>query len=152
MPFENVPDVVRRRMSRIRKRDSRPELIVRRIVTQLGFRYRLHRNDLPGSPDLVFGGRRKVIFVHGCFWHQHDCALGKSPRSRPEYWLPKLARNRARDAKMEAALRAAHWDVITVWECETRDEQSLGARLKVFLREDSASRAYRAVVAQPARS
>jgi DNA mismatch endonuclease, patch repair protein len=133
MPFENVPEVVRRRMSKIRKHNSRPELIVRRILRQLGYRYRLHRADLPGTPDLVFAGRRKVIFVHGCFWHQHDCSRGrKQPSSRREYWLPKLARNLQRDHQAQHALKEAGWQLMVVWECEIRDEPALTERLRTF--------------------
>lgn len=134
MPFADVPEIVRRRMARIRKTDTEPELMVRRLARRLGFGYRLHRRDLPGTPDLTFVGRRKVILVHGCFWHHHDCPLGnKRPRSRLEYWTPKLARNVARDAVTQDALKALGWDVLIVWECETRDEQLLTRRLKTFL-------------------
>jgi DNA mismatch endonuclease (patch repair protein) len=134
VPFENVAEVVRYRMSRIRKSNSQPELIVRRIVTQLGIRYRLHRRDLPGCPDLVFSEKRKIIFVHGCFWHQHDCQLGrKLPRTRIEYWAPKLARNVERDATNGTTLRNDGWSVLTVWECETRDAGNLKRVLRSFL-------------------
>ena len=134
MPFDAVPDAIRRRMSRIRKTEPLPELAVRRIVRQLGYRYRLHRRDLPGTPDLVFAGRRKVLFVHGCFWHQHECPLGwKQPGSRREYWLPKLARNVERDQQSQATLRVSGWDVMTVWECEIKNEPALTERLQAFL-------------------
>src|SRR5262249_10070301 len=97
MKFPGTSLGVRRRMARIRKTDTQPELIVRKLASKFGYRYRLHRRDLPGTPDLVFPARRKVIFVHGCFWHQHKCPLGnKQPRTRREYWVPKLARNVAR--------------------------------------------------------
>src|SRR5690348_9823711 len=109
-------------MSRVRKTNSRPELIVRRVATNLGLRYRLYRRDLPGCPDLVFSRQRKIVFVHGCFWHQHDCQLGKLPSSRQEYWLPKLARNQARDITVQEALCAAGWKLLIIWECETRNE------------------------------
>src|ERR1700674_2516424 len=98
MAFKNVSSVVQRRMSRIRKTDTKPELTVRRLAYRLGYRYRLHRRDLPGTPDVVFPSLKKVVLVHGCFWHQHDCLLGKKqPAKRREYWLPKLARNQQRD-------------------------------------------------------
>jgi DNA mismatch endonuclease, patch repair protein len=108
---------------------------VRSVVHRLGFRYRLHRRDLPGSPDLVFGPRRKVIFVHGCFWHLHPgCKGARIPASRrEEYWLPKLTRNVRRDADNVAALEAAGWRVLTVWECETKDEAALERGLRRFL-------------------
>jgi DNA mismatch endonuclease (patch repair protein) len=121
-------------MSKIKKTDTKPELVVRRIVTQLGLRYRLHRRELPGCPDLVFVTRRKAIFVHGCFWHQHGCRLGaKQPISRREYWLPKLARNVERDGQAQTMLGEAGWDVLVVWECETKDEKWLVSRLRKFL-------------------
>ena len=131
--FPDVSPVVRHRMSRIRKVDTRPELVVRKAVRRLGFGYRLHRRDLPGSPDIVFAGRQKIIFVHGCFWHQHDCPLGKKPRSRLHYWLPKLERNVGRDIANRARLQADGWNILVVWECETRDEEQLARVLKDFL-------------------
>ena len=124
------------RMSRVRGKNTSPELIIRRLVHRLGYRFRLHRRDLPGTPDLVFPGRRKVIFVHGCFWHRHpdpDCKLARMPKSRQEFWRPKLEGNRARDLRTEAALRGAGWDVMTVWECELRDRSSLENRIRTFL-------------------
>jgi DNA mismatch endonuclease (patch repair protein) len=141
MPFEDVSEVVRHRMSRIRKTNSKPELVVRRLAHQLGYRFRLHRRDLPGTPDLVFAGRRKLIFVHGCFWHQHDCRLGKKqPYSRQEYWKPKLTRNRARDAVVQDTLRVQGWDFLVVWECETKDQARLATRLAGFLGVSSISK------------
>jgi DNA mismatch endonuclease (patch repair protein) len=126
----------RRNMQAIRSRDTKPELTVRRLAHQLGYRYRLHAADLPGKPDLVFRPRRKVIFVHGCFWHQHeaaDCKGAHSPRSNESYWHPKLARNVARDAKHAAALAAGGWNVLIIWECETKDSAKLTRRLCRFL-------------------
>lgn len=120
-------------MARIRAKDTKPELLVRRMVHGLGYRYRLHRRDLPGTPDLVFTPRRKVIFVHGCFWHLHSCPAGRIPATRRAYWEPKLRRNAARDAAHAAALEAAGWQVLTVWECETGDRDALRARLQAFL-------------------
>jgi len=106
-------------MSLVRARDTRPEMVVRRLVHGLGFRYRLHVRSLPGCPDLVFPSRRQVIFVHGCFWHRHRCHLGdRCPKTRREFWLAKLTANRRRDAKNQKALRAAGWRVLIVWECE----------------------------------
>ena len=124
-------------MRRIRKTDTKPELIVRSLIHRMGYRFRLHRRDLPGTPDLVFPGRRKVIFVHGCFWHQHACLLGsKQPKSNRNYWLPKLARNVERDAVGQRELVALGWTAIAVWECQTRDAASLARRIAAFL-EDS---------------
>lgn len=120
-------------MARIRAKHTKPEMLVRRIVHGLGYRYRLHRRDLPGTPDLVFSPRRKVIFVHGCFWHLHHCRAGRIPATRRHYWEPKLRRNAARDAEHLAALEAAGWQVLTIWECETGDRAALQARLQAFL-------------------
>ena len=122
-------------MRRIRKKDSKPELIVRRLVHGMGFRYRLHGAKLPGTPDIVLPRHRKAILVHGCFWHRHDCPDGtKLPRSKPDYWGPKLERNRWRDAVNIGRLREMGWEVLVVWECEMRDEQDLVRRLTQFLR------------------
>lgn len=121
-------------MRRIRKRDTKPEIVVRRAAHALGFRFRLHRRDLPGSPDLTFPRYRKVVFVHGCFWHQHEgCRLKRQPKSRLDYWLPKLERNVSRDAKVQARLAELGWDALVIWECETRDRPSVAARLMRFL-------------------
>jgi DNA mismatch endonuclease (patch repair protein) len=123
-------------MRRIKSKGMKPELAVRSLVHGLGYRYRLHRKDLPGKPDIVFGPARKVIFVHGCFWHGHEdpaCLDGRAPRSNEGYWLPKLARNKERDAASVAALEAAGWRVLVVWECETRDQAALKSRLEAFL-------------------
>src|SRR5262245_47161904 len=109
-------------MARIRKTDTRPEISVRHAVHGLGYRFRLHRRDLPGCPDLVLPRHRKVIFVHGCFWHRHHCRDGrKLPKSKPEYWGPKLERNAARDAVHVQALIEVGWDVLVLWECEVKD-------------------------------
>ena len=132
--FETTPEVSAR-MRRIRKTDTKPELIVRRLAHRLGYRYRLHRRDLPGTPDLVFPRLRKVIFVHGCFWHQHDCPLGrKQPSTNPDYWLPKLARNVERDRSARTLLQDDGWSVLVIWECETRTSQRLADMLTQFLR------------------
>jgi DNA mismatch endonuclease (patch repair protein) len=121
-------------MSRIRSKDMAPELAVRRLVHSLGFRFRLHRRDLPGRPDIVLPKHRKIVFVHGCFWHLHTaCREGRIPSSRREYWEPKLTRNRARDAAHLVALRAAGWKCLVVWECETSDLTTLLAKLRRFL-------------------
>jgi DNA mismatch endonuclease (patch repair protein) len=121
-------------MQRIRSVGMKPEMIVRRSVYALGYRYRLHSKDLPGKPDLVFRQRRKAIFVHGCFWHQHQqCQDGRVPKSNRQYWRPKLTRNVKRDAENMAAMKAGGWRVLVVWECETKDESGLTARLKRFI-------------------
>jgi DNA mismatch endonuclease, patch repair protein len=120
-------------MSRIRGGDTKPELIVRRLVHGLGYRYRLHVGKLPGRPDLVFSARRKVIFVHGCFWHQHECKRGARPAANREFWTTKLARNRERDAAAVQALKALGWRVMIVWECQIRDNQALTRRIVRFL-------------------
>jgi DNA mismatch endonuclease (patch repair protein) len=121
-------------MARVRSKNSRPELIVRKLVFALGYRYRLHARDLPGCPDLVFCGRRKVIFVHGCFWHRHpDCALARMPKSRLDFWTPKLEGNRERDEKNRKALMREGWRVLTVWECELKDLARLEPRIRRFL-------------------
>lgn len=123
-------------MRRIRAKDTKPEMRVRRLVHAMGYRYRLHRKDLPGKPDLVFGPRRKVILVQGCFWHQHDdpdCKIARAPKSRLEYWGPKLQRNVARDRANRAALEESGWSVLEIWECQTTDVEDLEERIRGFL-------------------
>jgi DNA mismatch endonuclease, patch repair protein len=123
-------------MSKIRSRDTAPELAVRRLAHAMGYRFRLHKKDLPGKPDLVFPGRKAVIFVHGCFWHQHPdpaCLDGRRPKSRPEYWTPKLDGNIARDERRQAELKAAGWRVLVLWECDIGRGQNLEASLLAFL-------------------
>ena len=121
-------------MARIRSRDTGPELAVRKLLTKLGYRYRLHRAELPGTPDVAFIGQRKAIFVHGCFWHGHNCARGnRAPKSNADYWRAKIARNRARDTEAQARLGAMGWRVATVWECELRDQDGLSGRLREWM-------------------
>lgn len=121
-------------MSRVRGKDTVPEMTVRRLVFSLGYRYRLHDSRLPGKPDLVFASRRKVIFVHGCFWHRHDgCALARLPKSRTEFWARKLAGNKERDMKNQAALRELGWRALVVWECGLSDQSALRRRIVKFL-------------------
>ena len=116
-------------MARVKGRDTKPELIVRQALTRLGARYRLQRRDLPGAPDIVLPGRRLAILVHGCFWHGHDCARGaRVPKANRDYWLAKVGRNRARDARTLEALAALGWRVETVWECELKDRAALETR------------------------
>lgn len=121
-------------MRRIRSKDTAPEMAVRHLAHGLGYRYRLHRKDIPGKPDLVFPGRRKVIFIHGCFWHQHPgCREGRPPKSNAAYWLPKLERNIERDKAALAQLAAAGWDVLVIWECETKNHEAMRQALLDFL-------------------
>ncbi len=121
-------------MAQVKSRNTSPELKVRRTAHALGYRFRLHRKDLPGSPDLVFPGRGAVIFVHGCFWHGHDCARGsRTPKRNAAYWSAKIARNKARDAAAAEALLARGWRVLTLWECELKDNDTLKIRLRAFL-------------------
>ena len=121
-------------MQAIRHKDTKPEMAVRRLTHSMGYRYRLHRRTLPGTPDLVFPSRRKVVFVHGCFWHQHDCKHGAHlPKSNREYWLPKLARNRERDAEHQMRLEALGWEALVLWECELGDSEKTARRLRKFL-------------------
>ncbi|HEY1903770.1 MAG TPA: DNA mismatch endonuclease Vsr [Terracidiphilus sp.] len=117
----------------IRSKDTQPEMAVRSLVHQLGYRFRLHRPDLPGKPDLAFPARRKVIFVHGCFWHSHDCKSGLIPRSNQEFWLPKLRQNKVRDSKNLEALAEQGWKVLVIRQCELRDSSSLRTKVKRFL-------------------
>jgi DNA mismatch endonuclease (patch repair protein) len=123
-------------MRAIRSKDMRPELAVRSLVHRLGYRFRLHRKDLPGKPDLVFASRRKVIFVHGCFWHSHGCKIAHAPKSNLAYWGPKLERNRLRDKKNIGQLSASGWKSLVIWECETSDEPGLRKRVVKFLGEN----------------
>src|ERR1035437_8335742 len=121
-------------MRAIRSKGMRPELAVRHLVHRMGYRYRLHKKDLPGKPDLVFAPRRKIIFLHGCFWHAHkNCRVAHVPKSNPEYWRPKLERNQARDEKNIESLAANGWKSPVIWECETRTQETLRNRLLDFL-------------------
>lgn len=128
-------------MAAIRAKDTKPELIIRRIVHAYGYRYRLHRKDLPGKPDLVFGPRRKVIFVHGCFWHgceRPGCLDARRPKSNIGYWNPKIEGNKARDQKHQEMLLSAGWKVLIVWDCETKDMTELERRITTFLADHPA--------------
>jgi len=124
-------------MARVRSKNSRPELAVRKIVFALGYRYRLHARALPGCPDLVFRPKRKVIFVHGCFWHRHaNCALARMPKSRIDFWTTKLEGNRNRDKRNKRALVREGWKVLTIWECQLGDAARLATRIRRFLDEE----------------
>jgi len=126
-----------RLMSRVRGRNTRPEMLVRRLLHSLGYRYRLHRSDLPGRPDLTFPGRKVVIFVHGCFWHRHaKCKKATTPASNRDYWLAKFRQNKMRDRRKQRELEKLGWRVVVVWECETADLKSLGERLCSELEKD----------------
>ena len=120
-------------MRRIRSKGMRPELAVRSLVHRMGYRFRLHRKDLPGKPDMVFASRRKVIFVHGCFWHSHGCKMAHVPKSNLSYWKPKLERNRSRDEKVLKGIGTMDWDALVIWECETKDQTSLAENIQGFL-------------------
>ena len=121
-------------MRRVKGKDTTPELAVRKALTRLGARYRLHRKDLPGKPDIVLPGRRLALFVHGCFWHGHDCARGaRVPKQNRDYWVGKVERNRARDAASRDALAALGWRVETIWECDLKDAAGMETRLRGLL-------------------
>lgn len=123
-------------MAKIKGSDTKPEMMVRRLVHRMGFRYRLHVRKLPGSPDLVFSRRRAVIFVHGCFWHRHPdptCKLARLPKSRIDFWGPKLDQNHQRDLKVQTQLNDDAWRVLIIWECELRDPDGVALKVKEFL-------------------
>lgn len=129
-----VDESVSFRMKRVKQRDTAPELTVRRLLFAKGYRYRIHRDDLPGSPDIVFPSRRKVVFVHGCFWHGHNmCERASLPKTRTQYWSGRVAENQKRDARSISALERLGWSVFVVWECETKNVESLSRRLSCFL-------------------
>lgn len=128
------PDERSKIMSRVRATNTRPELRVRKLIFALGFRYRLHAKDLPGHPDIVFRKLGKVIFVHGCFWHRHtSCLLARMPKSRLDFWLPKLEGNKKRDGRNKRALQREGWKVLTIWECQLKKPEWLGERIRRFL-------------------
>jgi DNA mismatch endonuclease, patch repair protein len=123
-----------RLMSKVRQKDTKPEMLIRRLLHALQYRYRLHQRTLPGSPDLVFPSRRKVLFVHGCFWHRHaGCVKTTSPKTRKEFWKSKFAANQDRDRRNNRKLEALGWDVGVIWECETQDVRTLARKLRKFL-------------------
>ncbi len=124
------------RMARVKGKGSSAEMTVRRLVHRMGYRYRLHGAKLPGRPDLVFPGRKKAIFVHGCFWHRHpdpDCKLARLPKSRQDFWIPKLEGNRARDLRQLEELEALGWSALILWECELKNEAFLENEIRTFL-------------------
>ncbi|MGH7013987.1 MAG: very short patch repair endonuclease [Stellaceae bacterium] len=139
--WPGVPDARRRIMRAIRSAHTRPELAVRSLAHRLGFRFRLHRAGLPGKPDLVFPGRRRIVFVHGCFWHQHKgCKNASVPRTRADYWKQKLQANKARDVHNESLLREAGWQTLVLWECELKHEPNVARKLIRFLRAKTETR------------
>lgn len=128
-------------MSAVRGRDTKPEMIVRRLLFSMNYRYRLHRRELPGRPDVVFAGRRKAIFVHGCFWHRHPgCRKATSPKTRSAFWTEKFDRNVERDRRVEERLAELGWRSLVVWECETGAPEELASRLKRFLDDDDGAK------------
>ncbi|MBY5839832.1 DNA mismatch endonuclease Vsr [Rhizobium leguminosarum] len=134
--FADVPEQRRRLMAKVRPTDSKPEMLVRRAAHGLGFRYRLHVRTLPGKPDLVFPRLRKVVFVHGCFWHRHPgCTRTTTPKAHAEYWQQKFDDNVRRDEVSQSRLEALGWTVLVIWECDTKDQAGLVSRLNEFLSE-----------------
>lgn len=135
MITEVVSDLRRRTMQAVKSRDTKPEMMVRRLIHRAGYRYRLHRSDLPGKPDLTFSRLRKIIFVHGCFWHGHDCKHGlREPKENAEYWKRKITGNKERDAKQQAQLRAMGWDILVIWECQLKNHEAVSERIMEFLK------------------
>ena len=132
--MSETPEDRSRIMRAVKGKDTKPEMMVRRMVHAMGYRFRLHRKNLPGKPDLVFPARKKVIFVHGCFWHGHDCTRGaRVPKSNRDYWVPKLQRNKERDKANQAALEDTGWNVLAIWECEVKAADGLADRVRQFL-------------------
>lgn len=128
-----TPSQRRHIMQSVRPKDTGPEVAVRKMLHSLGYRFRLHRKDLPGTPDIVFPRKKKVVFVHGCYWHGHECNKGRLPKSKLDYWQPKIARNRERDAEKSRLLEDLGWEVLTVWQCELRNPETLQDKLVKFL-------------------
>lgn len=128
-----TPEQRRRIMRAVKGKDTKPEWVVRRLLYSMGYRYRLHGKGLPGHPDIVFAGRRKVIFVHGCFWHGHGCAKGQPPKSRLDYWQPKLEQNASRDRARAQQLQALGWQSFVIWQCELFDLVAASYKLRAFL-------------------
>ena len=124
------------RMERIKGEDTQPEMMVRRMVHGMGYGFRLHRRNLPGCPDLCFPSSHKVIFVHGCYWHRHKCKLGRLPKSRVDFWRPKLEANRVRDIQHRRELRRLGWQVLVVWECELVQKEQVGNKIVAFLEKE----------------
>lgn len=129
-----VSQTTRKSMLSNRAKNTKPELLLRSVLHLMGFRFRLHVRKLPGTPDVVFGARKKAVWLHGCFWHSHPgCRYATVPKTRTDYWVPKLARNRARDAEHAGQLRDLGWDSLVVWECELKNMEAVKSRLRDFL-------------------
>lgn len=136
VPDKFTPEQRSKVMSRVKGRDTRPEKLVRSLLHRMGYRFRLHRKDLPGKPDVVLPKHRKIVFVHGCFWHGHEgCRRATRPGSNTEFWNRKLDANIERDVRAQHELESTGWEVLTVWQCETHDVPMLSERLKTFLSE-----------------
>jgi DNA mismatch endonuclease (patch repair protein) len=133
MSDPRTPEQRRRIMQSVKTRDTGPERVVRQVLTRLGYRYQLNAKHLPGKPDITLPGKKKAIFVHGCFWHGHGCSKGRAPKSRLEYWGPKLGQNMRRDAAQIIALRELGWSVLTIWQCELYDREVLEWGLRAFI-------------------
>lgn len=136
MADTRTPEQRRRIMQSVKTKDTGPELAVRKLLFAHGYRYRLHRRDLPGKPDIVLPGRRKAIFVHGCFWHGHACGKGKLAKSRTDYWGAKLEANRGRDKRNLRQLRSLGWEALVIWQCELSDAARITSRLKAFVERE----------------
>lgn len=126
-------------MSKIRSKDTKPEKVIRSLLHNLGYRFRLHRKDLPGRPDIVLPRHRKIILIHGCFWHGHDCKLASKPKSNCDYWARKIAGNRERDTRNAVLLEQKGWQVLELWECEIRKLDGIEARLQEFMAATSSA-------------
>ena len=133
MADTRTPQQRRHIMQSVGTKNTTPELTLRRVLSGMGYRYRLHAKKLPGRPDIVFPGKKKAIFVNGCFWHLHGCAKGQIPKSRQDYWEPKLRTNRDRDDSNTRKLEALGWSVLVVWQCELRDLSSIMEKVTLFL-------------------
>ncbi len=127
------------RMSRVRHKDTKPEMLVRCLVHSLGYRYRLHSRKMPGQPDMVFQCHKKVIFVHGCFWHRHNesCPLTRWPKSRLDFWVPKLEQNKERDLRNQEKLSELGWRFLVIWECQIKNSETLAKRITHFLEDEA---------------
>jgi DNA mismatch endonuclease (patch repair protein) len=139
-PWPGVSESRRRVMQANKPQDTVPELVVRRMLHRMGYRFRLHRKDLPDRPDLAFPGRRAAIQIYGCFWHQHECRQARMPKSRQEYWAPKFARNVERDCNNERLMEEMGWRLLVLWECELADLVAIAQRVELFLGPPCASR------------
>lgn len=129
------PEVRSRIMSCVRSKDTKPEVLVRKLLFSSGYRYRIHCRNLPGKPDIVFPKKRKIIFVHGCFWHLHECAEFRAPKTKTDFWITKLKNNKQNDFRTEKRLKADGWNILIIWECELKNQVTLKTKLQDFLEE-----------------